>query len=94
MLTFSQKELLEMYMDCLFTYEKELMVYVNEPWGSTALAPRLLVGRTIDGEMEETSSLRSQVATSNREKWKGWEEIFTLCLYGTGDCHAIGCAEE
>ncbi|KAK8875636.1 hypothetical protein M9Y10_005808 [Tritrichomonas musculus] len=38
-------------MDCLFTYEGNRMLLVNEPWGSTASAPLLLAGRTVQGEI-------------------------------------------
>lgn len=47
----SENELLKIRMDCLFTYEKDRMVYVNEPWGCTAAAPLLIVGRTNQGEI-------------------------------------------
>ena len=45
------KELLKHHMDCLYTYENGRMTSVNEPWGSTQPAPRLIVGRTVQGEL-------------------------------------------
>lgn len=47
-----EEELLKIRMDCLFTYENDRMVYVNEPWGCTAKAPLLLAGRTAGGIIE------------------------------------------
>ncbi len=51
MTKYSEKELLEMHLDCLFTYEGERMVTVNEPWGCSAPAPLLITGRTVTGEV-------------------------------------------
>ena len=47
----TERELLQIHMECMFTYEKDKMVYVNEPWGSTALAPLLFAGKTVHGEI-------------------------------------------
>lgn len=47
----SNKNVLEIRMDCLFTYEGNRMLLVNEPWGSTASAPLLFAGRTVQGEI-------------------------------------------
>lgn len=51
MAEFSPKTLLKMHMDCLFTYQNDRMAYVNEPWGSTAPAPLLMVGHTTGGDI-------------------------------------------
>lgn len=47
----SPKELLKIHMDCLFTYQNDKMVYVNEPWGCTAPAPLLIVGHTTEDDI-------------------------------------------
>lgn len=47
----SAKELLKHHLDCLYTYVNDRMVFVNEPWGSTQPAPRLIVGHTVEGEL-------------------------------------------
>lgn len=51
MIELSQKKLLKVHMDCLFTYQNERMVYVNEPWGCTTPAPLLMVGHTTEDDI-------------------------------------------
>ncbi len=51
MIEWIPKELLRLHMDCMFTYEKGRMVYVNEPWGCTAPAPLLMVGHTTEDDI-------------------------------------------
>lgn len=38
-------------MDCMFTYQENRMVYVNEPWGCIVPAPLLMVGHTIENDI-------------------------------------------
>lgn len=45
------KKLLQLHMDCMFTYRENRMMYVNEPWGATAPAPLLMVGHTIEDDI-------------------------------------------
>lgn len=45
------RELLEMQLGCVFTYQDGRMAYLNEPWGQTVPAPLLHVGKTLDGEV-------------------------------------------
>lgn len=47
----TEEELLQIRMDCLFTYEGGKMSKINEPWGSTANAPLLHAGRTNQGQI-------------------------------------------
>lgn len=51
MIKLSPKKLLMIHMDCLFTYQNERMVHVNEPWGCTAPAPLLMVGHTTEDDI-------------------------------------------
>ena len=51
MIELTPKKLLKLHMDCMFTYQKNRMVYVNEPWGCTASAPLLMVGHTTEGDI-------------------------------------------
>ena len=51
MIELSQKKLLKVHMDCLFTYQNERIVYVNEPWGCTTPAPLLMVGHTTEDDI-------------------------------------------
>lgn len=51
MQSLSEKELLTLQLDCLFTYEGDRMVRVNEPWGNSEPAPLLAVGQTTQGEI-------------------------------------------
>lgn len=51
MIKLTPKELLTLHMDCMFTYEKSRMVYVNEPWGCTTPAPLLMLGHTVEDDI-------------------------------------------
>lgn len=51
MIELSPKKLLKIHMDCLFTYQNERMLHVNEPWGCTTPAPLLMVGHTTEDDI-------------------------------------------
>lgn len=79
----SAKELLKHHMDCLYTYANGRMVLVNEPWGSTQSAPRLMVGRTVQGELFWRLGQRADsVFTEQAEKLLS-QGIFEASAYET-----------
>lgn len=73
---FSPKRLLQIHMDCLFTYQNDRMVYVNEPWGYIAPAPLLMVGHTTEddilcrfGQAADTELIRKAESLVSRGIW-------------------------
>jgi hypothetical protein len=48
----SARELLDLEAEALFTYApNRRLLKVNEPWDGTAAAPRVFLGRTVDGNL-------------------------------------------
>lgn len=76
-----EEELLKIRLDCLFTYENDRMVYVNEPWGCTAKAPLLLAGRTVGGAMEYRFGQRAGEDFIEKAKKLLERNIWDISLY-------------
>lgn len=86
------KELLKHHMDCLYTYENGRMTSVNEPWGSTQPAPRLIVGRTVQGELLYRLGQRADAGFAEQAEKLLSRGIFEASAYET-QLHAQ-CVEQ
>lgn len=93
MINLSEKELLKSHFDCLFIYEKERMVCVNEPWGSTAKAPLLIVGRTNQGEIVYRFGQRSGADFVAKAEQMLSHNIFNYSMYAKA-LNAKGGSQE
>ena len=81
MVKLSNTELLKMHMDCMFTYQNNRMVYVNEPWGSTVPAPLLVVGRTTEGEIVHRFGLRASTGFIREAEALLSRDIWDMSIY-------------
>lgn len=89
----SECELLKLHMDCMFTYEEERMVSVNEPWGASTPAPLLFAGRTIGGEISWRFGREADDAFMEKAQALLTEGVWDLSVYRT-KLQADGFSEE